>query len=86
MSNHTELKVAGNPNELDNLTEKAIAKYCYECYEYRHFSHIQEMCSGVFGKVYRANWNISNRYLALKSFFNLNNATVKEIIYEVIII
>ena len=86
MSNNTGLKVIENSNEWINLIEEAIEKYFFECYEYEHFSNIQEIGSGGFGKVYRANWqDIPSKYLVLKSFFNLNNTTVKEIVSEVII-
>ena len=36
-------------------------------------------------EVYRANWKTSHAYFALKSFFNLNGITVKEIVNEVIL-
>ena len=82
MSNN---KVAENSNEWINWIEEAISKKHIKYYEYHHFSDIQEIGSGNFGKVYRANWKNSHRYLALKSFFNLNGITVKEIVNEVII-
>jgi hypothetical protein len=47
------------------------------------FSNIQEIGFGGFGVVFRTNYE---HCLALKSFFNLNNSTVKEILHEVIII
>ncbi|CAB5381460.1 unnamed protein product [Rhizophagus irregularis] len=40
------------------------------------------MSSGAFGKVYCANWKDSAQRIALKSFFDLNNVTVKEIVHE----
>ncbi|GES88019.1 kinase-like domain-containing protein [Rhizophagus clarus] len=46
------------------------------------FNNIEEIGAGSFGKVYRANWKSSYSYLALKSFFNLNNVTIKEIVNE----
>ncbi|CAB5384490.1 unnamed protein product [Rhizophagus irregularis] len=82
MSNNIELKDAENTNEWVNWIEEAIVKEYFKCYEYKHFSNIQEIGSGAFGKVYRANWKNSEQYIALKSFFNLNNATVKEIVHE----
>ena len=85
MSNNTELKVTGNSNEWINQIEEAITKYYFKYYEYNHFNNIQEIGFGGFGKVYRANWKSSHNYLALKSFFNYNNITVKEIVNEVII-
>ena len=72
-------------NEWINWIEEAISKNHIKYYEYEHFSNIQEIGCGTFGKVYRVNWKNSHRYLALKSFFNLNGITVKEIVNEVII-
>ena len=68
--------------EWINWIEEAIDKY----YEYENFKNIQEIGSGAFGKVFRVNWKNFENYLALKSFFNLNNVTVKEIVNEVILI
>jgi hypothetical protein len=85
MSNNTKFSVTENSNEWINWIEEAIAKKYFKYYEYRHFSNIQEIGSGNFGKVYRANWKNSNSYLALKSFFNLNHIIAKEIVQEVII-
>src|SRR4051794_10483665 len=84
MSNNAELKSIGHSNEWIDWIEEAIIKKYFKYYEYEHFSNLQEIGSGGFGKVYRANWKNSLRYLALKSFFNLNNATAKEIVHEVI--
>ena len=81
MSNN---KVAENSKWI-NWIEEAIAKGHIKYYEYEHFSNIQEIGCGTFGKVYRVNWKNSHGYLALKSFFNLNGITVKEIVNEVII-
>src|SRR6266536_3428209 len=86
MSNNIELNVTGNSNEWINWIEEAVTKNYFKHYEFKHFNNIQEIGTGSFGKVYRANWKNSDEYFALKSFFNLNNATVKEIINEVIII
>jgi len=84
MSNNTELKVS-NSNEWINWIEESIAKKNIKYYDYKHFNNIQEIGFGGFGKVYRANWKSSHNYLALKSFFNFNNITVKEIVNEAII-
>jgi hypothetical protein len=65
--------------------KEAITKQYLKYYEYKNFSNVQEIGSGGSGKVYRANLK-NSQVFALKSFFNLNNATVKEIINEVIII
>jgi hypothetical protein len=86
MSNNTELKVTENSNDWNNLIKEAIAKYQIKFYKYRRFKNFQEIGSGDCGKVYLANLKKTQRYLVLKSFFNLDNTTVKEIVYEVIII
>jgi len=84
MSNNNE--VTDNSNEWINWIEESIAKKIIKYYDYKHFNNIQEIGFGGFGKVYRANWKSSHNYLALKSFFNFNNITFKEIVDEVIII
>ena len=84
MSNNNE--VTDNSNEWINWIEESIAKKIIKYYDYKHFNNIQEIGTGGFGKVYRANWKSSHNYLALKSFSNFNNITVKEIVDEVIII
>src|SRR6266498_3988924 len=76
---------AENTNEWIDWIEEAITKKHIKYYEYDCFSNIQEIGSGGFGKIYRANWKNFEHHLALKSFFNLNNTTVKEIVREVII-
>ncbi|RGB36753.1 kinase-like domain-containing protein [Rhizophagus diaphanus] len=78
----SEIQNTENTNEWINWIEEAIVKEYFKCYEYKHFSNIQEVGSGAFGKVYRANWKNSEQYIALKSFFNLNNVTIKEIVHE----
>ena len=75
-----------NSNECINWIEEAISKKHIKYYEYEHFSNIQEIGSGGFGKVYRANWKNSYNYLALKSFYNLNHISIREIVNEVIYI
>ncbi|GES93136.1 kinase-like domain-containing protein [Rhizophagus clarus] len=76
MSHHAE-------SELINQVEDAISKKYIKFYEYEHFGNVQEIGSGNFGKVYRAEWRNSDQYLALKSFFNLDNITIKELIHEI---
>jgi predicted Ser/Thr protein kinase len=84
MSNNTETKVLSNSNEWINWIDEAITKNYYKYYEYDHFHNIQEIGYGRFGKVYRTNWK--NSCKVLKSFFNFNNSTAKEIVNEVIIL
>ncbi|GES99832.1 kinase-like domain-containing protein [Rhizophagus clarus] len=71
-----------NTNEWINWIEESISKEYYRFYEHEHFSNIQIIGTGGFGKVYRANWKNYDQYLALKSFFNLDNITAKEIVHE----
>ncbi|CAB4395467.1 unnamed protein product [Rhizophagus irregularis] len=71
-----------NSNEWINWIEESIAKKRIKYYDYNHFNNIQEVGSGGFGKVYRANWKSSrSSYLALKSFYNFN-VMAKEIVNE----
>jgi hypothetical protein len=85
MSNDTEsnmpVKTIENfNNEWINWIDEAIAKDYFKYYEFDHFSNFQEIGRGGFGKVYRANWKSSHNYLALKSFFNFDDATIKEML------
>ncbi|CAB4388244.1 unnamed protein product [Rhizophagus irregularis] len=82
MSNNIEIQDNEHKIEFINWIEEAIDKEYYKLYEYENFHNIQEIGSSVFGKVYRANWKNSEQYVALKSFFNLNDVAVKEIIHE----
>jgi hypothetical protein len=86
MSNNTVFKFFENSNnEWINWIEESIAKKQIKYYDYKNFNNIQEIGSGSFGKVYRANWKNSHSCLALKSFFNFN-IMVKKVVNEVIII
>ncbi|GBC18159.2 kinase-like domain-containing protein [Rhizophagus irregularis DAOM 181602=DAOM 197198] len=75
MSNNIEI-------EGINWIEEAISKKHIKYYEYEYFYNIKEIGTGGFGKVCRAKWKHSNKYLALKSFYNFNDATVKEVVHE----
>jgi hypothetical protein len=68
-------------NKSIDWIEEAISKKHIISYEYESFSNFQEIGSGT---IYRANWEHSKHYLALKPFLNLNNAAIKEIANEVI--
>ncbi|RGB31507.1 kinase-like domain-containing protein [Rhizophagus diaphanus] len=81
MSYNTEFKVIGNSNEWIYWIEESIAKNQIRYYDYKHFSNFQEIGTGRFGKVYRANWKSSHNFLALKSFLNFNGMA-KEIVNE----
>ncbi|GBB88072.1 hypothetical protein RclHR1_01460022 [Rhizophagus clarus] len=83
MSNNNELKVIENSNKWINWIEDSISKDYLEYFEYNHFSNIQEIGFGSFGKVYRANWkDHHHKHFVLKSFPTVNNTTIKEIIEE----
>ncbi|GBC32683.2 uncharacterized protein OCT59_007025 [Rhizophagus irregularis] len=82
MSNNIEMQDTENTDEWVTWIEEAIAKGYFKSYEYKHFNNIKVIGSGAFGKVYRANWKDSAQRIALKSFFDLNNVTVKEIVHE----
>ncbi|PKC67657.1 kinase-like protein [Rhizophagus irregularis] len=74
-------------NDVDYTTdidwlEEAIAKKYFKYYEFENFSNIQEIGYGGFGKVFRASWKSSGQYLALKTFFNFDDATIKAISRE----
>ena len=76
-------KVSKDSNEWDNWIDEAISKKHIKYYEYEYFHNIEKIGTGSFGNVYRANWKNSPRHLALKSFFNFDNSTAKEIVREV---
>ncbi|POG69185.1 kinase-like domain-containing protein [Rhizophagus irregularis DAOM 181602=DAOM 197198] len=80
MSNNTEL--INNSNEC-NWIEEAISKKLIKFYEFGQFYNLQEIGSGGFGKVYRADWKDSHKCCALKSFYNLNGATIEAIVREI---
>ncbi|CAB4379616.1 unnamed protein product [Rhizophagus irregularis] len=85
MSNNKEVEYnqyIENSDECIKWIEEAIDKEYLNYYEYKHFSNVEEIGFGAFGKVFRANWKNSENYLALKSFFNINNVTAKEIVHE----
>ncbi len=83
MSDNIQSNVAKGSNEWINWIDEAISKKHIKYYEYEHFQNFKEVGAGSFGKVYRVNWKNSHRHLALKSFFNFNNAMAKETVREV---
>ncbi|CAB5358218.1 unnamed protein product [Rhizophagus irregularis] len=56
--------------------------YLHVTFLLTYYNNIQEIGLGKLGKVYRANWKNSHRCFTLKSLFDLNNITAKEIINE----
>ncbi|GET58669.1 uncharacterized protein OCT59_024290 [Rhizophagus irregularis] len=82
MSDNINKQDTENKNEWINWIEEAIDKEHIKYYEYKEFSNFQEIGAGSFGKVYRTNWKNLEKYFALKSFFSLNNVTVKKIVHE----
>ncbi len=68
---------------MSEWLEKCIRKKHIKYYEYNKFSNIERIGGGAFSNVYRAKWEYSEKYFALKSF-NLDKITVDEIVKEVI--
>ena len=77
--------MSNNSNEWITWIEEAISKQHIKYYDYKNFHDFKEIGAGSFGKVYRVNWKNSNKPFALKSFFNFDSTTLKEIVHEVII-
>ncbi|GET04646.1 kinase-like domain-containing protein [Rhizophagus clarus] len=71
-----------NTNEWINWFEEAIIKEHLKLYDYKQFNNFQQIGVGSVGKVYRVSWENLENHLAIKSFFSLNNITVKEILHE----
>ncbi|POG61378.1 kinase-like domain-containing protein [Rhizophagus irregularis DAOM 181602=DAOM 197198] len=71
-----------NSNEWINWIEEGLSKKLIKYYEFEQFYNLQEVGSGGFGKVQRANWKNSHKYYALKSFSTFNDTTIKEIVHE----
>ncbi|RIA80646.1 hypothetical protein C1645_792131, partial [Glomus cerebriforme] len=51
-------------NEWINWIENAFFNKLIKYYEFENFYNIQEIGSGAFGKVHRANWKNSHKYFA----------------------
>ncbi|PKY62039.1 kinase-like protein, partial [Rhizophagus irregularis] len=66
---------------IEYFFSKSISREYYRLYEQKHFSNIPKVGTGGLGKVYRASWK-NSQYFALKSFFNLDEVTAKEIVHE----
>ncbi|GBC06108.1 hypothetical protein RclHR1_06620006 [Rhizophagus clarus] len=82
MSDNIKMHDTKNKNEWIDWLEEAIAKEHIKYYEYKEFNNFQEIGTGSFGKVYRANWKNMEKCFAIKSFLSLDKVTVKEIVRE----
>ncbi|GBB89412.1 hypothetical protein RclHR1_01610003 [Rhizophagus clarus] len=82
MSDNIKTQDVEYTNEWVKWIEEAVDREYLKFYEYNQFNNIQHIGTGGFGKVYRANWKNSEKQFALKSFFSLDNITVKEIVRE----
>ncbi|GBB99019.1 hypothetical protein RclHR1_00340010 [Rhizophagus clarus] len=71
-----------NTENTINWIEEVIIKEHLTYYEYNQFNNIQEIGTGSFSRVYRANCKNLEKIFALKSFFNFENITMKEIVHE----
>ncbi|GBC20869.2 kinase-like domain-containing protein [Rhizophagus irregularis DAOM 181602=DAOM 197198] len=81
MSNNAEL--INDLNDWNKWIEEAISKKLIKYYEFDQFYNFQNIGSGGFGRVYRANWKNSHKSYAIKSFFNINDASAKAIVREI---
>ncbi|EXX76365.1 Rad53p [Rhizophagus irregularis DAOM 197198w] len=77
------LRTIPKENEWINWIEETIANKHIKYYEYKYFSEIQEIGIGGFAKVYRARWKMTGKYFALKTFYNFEKISVKEIVNEI---
>jgi hypothetical protein len=68
--------------DIYEIIEQCVKEKHLKYYEYNEFNKMEEIGSGLVGKVYRANWKQNEKSLALKSF-NLDDITVEEIVNEV---
>ena len=76
--------VVKDANYYINWLEKSISEEYITYYKYSDFENVESIGSGSFGSVVRATWKNTDSYFALKSFFNLDNAAIKELAHEVI--
>ncbi|GES88045.1 kinase-like domain-containing protein [Rhizophagus clarus] len=72
-----------NSNEYVDWIEEAISTGNIKCYDYGRFRNVREIGTGSLGKVYCADWSNFNGHVALKSFYNHNEITAKEIVHEI---
>ncbi len=79
MSTTTEKQINDSNDDFDWL-EKAISENYIKYYDYTEFINKEEVSSGSYGNVSRANWRDSDTVMAIKYSYN---STIKEIINEV---
>jgi len=82
MSTTTEKQINDSNDDFDWL-EKAISENYIKYYDYTEFINKEEVSSGSYGNVSRANWRDSDTVMAIKYSYN---STIKEIVNEVNII
>jgi serine/threonine protein kinase len=70
--------------QLIDWIDQSIIKKHIKYFEYHDFKNLEEIGSGEFSKVYRANWKQNEKYLALKSFSLDNDNVVKKVVNEVL--
>ena len=63
--------------------EKSITEEHIKSYEYSDFKNAHQIGNGSFASVVRVNLKTSNRPFAIKTFFNSDKITLKEIVNEV---
>ncbi|POG65700.1 kinase-like domain-containing protein, partial [Rhizophagus irregularis DAOM 181602=DAOM 197198] len=83
MCDNIKMHDTENKNEWIDWIKEVIDKEHLKYYEYKEFNNFQEIGTGSFGKVYRANYKNFEKNFSLKSFFGLNNITMKGIVREV---
>ncbi len=79
MSIIAENQINDSTADFDWL-EKAISENYIKYYDYDKFNNKEEISSGSFGNISRANWKDSDTVMVLKNPYNL---TIKEIVNEV---
>jgi hypothetical protein len=76
MSENIETQDTENMNEwINSIEDKNHIKF----YEYKQLSNLQQIGVESFG-----NWRKLEKFFALKSFIDLDNITMKEIVREVL--
>ncbi|CAG8662132.1 12163_t:CDS:1, partial [Funneliformis caledonium] len=68
-----------NPSVYIDWLEKAISEDYIKNYDYAKFTNKEEINSGSYGNIFRANWNDSDTVMVLKSSYS---SDIKEIVNE----